>query len=334
MTAMLRTLCALLLAFAASPAWAQTVTIKLGTMAPEGSSWHAELKDLAAAWSKASGGRVVLKIFAGGVAGDEGAMVRKMRLGQLQAAAITTVGMGDIDRTPSVLSTPGLLTTDDEFRYVYARFQPRLEKLLGDKGFTVLLWGDTGAVHLFSHRPFKVPADLAGLKMAAWAGDPSAIDAFKLAGFQPVALAGTDIFTSLTTGMIDAFANTPVFALAARWYERATYMSGAAWGHLPGATIITRQAWEKVPADVRPELQRLCREYATRVDADLVKTQADAIAAMKQNGLNVVEFDAAGRDAWQKIGERAWPAVRGGIASVADFDEVKRIRDDYRASRK
>ena len=331
---MLRTLLALSLALAAPPASAQTVTIKLGTMAPEGSSWHAQLKDLATAWSKASGGRVVLKIFAGGVAGDEGAMVRKMRLGQLQAAAITTVGMGDIDRTPSVLSTPGLLTGDDEFRYVYARFQPRLEKILGDKGFQVLLWGDTGAVHLFSHRAFKSPADLAGLKMAAWAGDPSATEAFKLAGFQPVALSATDIYTSLTTGMIDAFANTPVFALAARWYERASYMSGAAWGHLPGATIITRQAWDKVPADVQPELLRLCREYAGRVDADLVKTQADAVAAMKSNGLTVVELDAAGRDAWQKLGERTWPVLRGGMVSAADFDEVKRIRDEYRASRK
>jgi TRAP-type C4-dicarboxylate transport system substrate-binding protein len=325
---------ALVLGLAAAPASAQTVTLKLGTLAPEGSSWHTQLKDLAAAWNKASGGKVVLKIFAGGVAGSEGDMVRKMRVGQLHAAAISAIGLGDIDRTPSVLSTPGLLTSDEEFRQVYVRYQPRLEKLLDDKGYQVLLWGDTGAVHLFSRRPFKAPADLAGLKTAAWAGDPGALEAFKLTGFQPVTLSSTDIFTSLTTGMIDAYANTPVMALAARWYERTPYMSGLAWGHLPGATIVTKQAWEKVPAALRPELLRLARELAAKVDGDLTRMQADAVAAMKKNGLTVVEFDAAGREAWQKLGERAWPAVRGGVVAAAEFDEVKRIRDEYRAGPK
>ena len=331
---MLRLALAFALGLAAAPASAQTVTIKLGTLAPDGSSWHTQLKDLAAAWSKASGGKVVLKIFAGGVAGGEGDMIRGMRVGKLQAAAITTVGMGEIDRTMTVLSTPGLIASDDEFRYVYAKYQLRLEQLLADKGYQVLLWGDTGSVHLFSRRPFKTPADLAGLKTAAWAGDPGAIEAFKLTGFQPVTLSATDIFTSLTTGMIEAYANTPVMALAARWYERTPYMSGVAWGHLPGGTIVTRQAWDKVPADLRPELLRLAREYAAKVDADLARMQADAVAAMKKNGLTVVEFDAAGRDAWQKLGEKSWPAIRGGIVPVAEFDEVKRIRDEYRASRK
>ena len=311
-----------------SPARADNVTIKLGTMAPDGSGWHQQLKDMAAAWSKASGGQVVLKIFPGGVAGDEGDMVRKMRVGQLQAAAISAIGVGEIDAAPQVLSTPGFIANDAEWQDVFSKITPKWEKKLNDKGFQVLMWGDTGTVHLFVKKPIQ------GLKVFVWAGDPSAVAAFKLAGFQPVVVSSTDMLPALTTGMIEGYMATPVMALAARWYERTPNMTALAWSHLPGATLITTKAWAAIPAELRPELLRIARETGVRVNVEVARMQADAIAGMKKNGLNEIEFDAAGKEAWQKIAEKTWTAIRGGVVSAEDFDEAKRIRDEYRAAHK
>jgi TRAP-type C4-dicarboxylate transport system substrate-binding protein len=316
------------------PASAQTVTVKLGTLAPDGSGWHLLLKEMAAAWSKASGGKVVLKIYPGGVAGNEGDMVRKMRVGQLHAAAITTIGMGEIDRTPQALSTPGLIATDAEWEHVFSKMTPTWEQRFLDKGFVVLMWGDTGWAHAFVKKPIRTPKELAGLKMFAWAGESSTTEAFKLAGFQPVIISATDMMTSLSTGMIEGFVTTPVMTLAARWYQQTPYMVSHAWGHLPGATLVTKATWEKIPADVRPELLRIAREFAVRVNAEVARMQTDAIAAMKKNGLTVIEFDAAGRAEWQQIAERTWPAIRGGVVSAEDFDAVKRARDEFRAAQK
>jgi TRAP-type C4-dicarboxylate transport system substrate-binding protein len=331
---MRKLLLVLLLCFAPVTAMGQTVTVKLGTLAPDGSGWHLLLKEMAAAWSKASGGKVVLKIYPGGVAGNEGDMVRKMRVGQLQAAAITIIGMGDIDRTPQALATPGLVADDAEWDYVFAKMTPSWEQRFLDKGFVVLMWGDTGWAHLFMKKPVRAPGELAGLKVFAWAGETSTTEAFKLAGFQPVVVSATDMMTSLSTGMLQGFITTPVMALAARWHQQTPYMVSHAWGHLPGATLITKAAWEKIPAELRPELLRITREFAVRVNAEVARMQTDAIAAMKKNGLTVIEFDAAGRAQWQVIAERTWPAMRGGVVAVEDFDAARRVRDEFRAAKK
>ena len=79
---------ALVLAFfLAAPAHAAPVRIKLGTLAPQGSTWHQLLQEMAQKWSQTSNGQVELKIYAGGTQGNEGEMIRKISIGQLHAAA-------------------------------------------------------------------------------------------------------------------------------------------------------------------------------------------------------------------------------------------------------
>ena len=85
-------LIAFLLLIVASPD-ARADVVKLGTIAPKGSPWHELMQDLSEAWKEASQGQYSLRIYPGGVAGDEADMVRKMRIGQLHAAALSGVGM-------------------------------------------------------------------------------------------------------------------------------------------------------------------------------------------------------------------------------------------------
>ena len=83
-------------------------TVKLGTLAPEGSSWHQIIRDLAEDWRTLSGGALDVRIYPGGTAGDEPDMVRKMKIGQLHAAALTGAGPG-ADRP----GDPGPAAADD-----------------------------------------------------------------------------------------------------------------------------------------------------------------------------------------------------------------------------
>jgi TRAP-type C4-dicarboxylate transport system substrate-binding protein len=316
----------------ASSAHAQTVTIKLGTLAPDGSNWHNLLKEMGEKWAEASGGKVKLKIYPGGVAGNEGDMVRKLRVGQLQAAAISVVGLHDIETSAQGIACPGMMADDAEFQAVFDKMIPVFNKRFEQKGFVNLMWGDTGQVYVFEKKPLK-PEQTKGLKMFAWAGDPASVKAWELAGFTPVVISSTDILPSLSTGMIEAFANSPVLAFTARWYEQAPYMIDFPWGHLPGSTIITKEAWEKIPADLRPKLMEIAQEYGKRVNAEVLKLQNDALTQMKKNGLKVVELNEAERKLWQQMAEKTWAAVRGGVVTPEAFDEIKKVRDEYRASK-
>jgi TRAP-type C4-dicarboxylate transport system substrate-binding protein len=317
-----------------APAAAQSVTVKLGTMAPDGSTWHQLLKEMGEKWQAASGGRVKLKIFPGGIQGNEGDVIRKMRVDQLQAGAVSIVGLRDIDPAPQGLGTPGLVTDDEELAHVYEKLAPYWEKKLDAQGFMVLSWGDTGWAHIFTKRKIRTPKDINGLKMFAWSGDPGAFEAWKAVGFQPVVISSTDMLPSLSTGMIEGFATTPILAMTARWYEQTKYMPNVRWGRLAGATIMTKKAWEKIPEAMRPKLLEIAREVGHKINAEVSKLGADSIESMKKNGLEVLELTPAEQAEWDAAALKVWPVLRGTICSAEDFDLLVKTRDEYRATKK
>lgn len=306
----------------AMPALAQDVTIKLGTLAPQGSSWHTLLKEMGEKWTEASGGKVKLKIYAGGTQGSEGDMVRKMGVGQLQAASITNVGMHDLVAEPMVFSTPGMVD-EKNFSVIFPQVEKKLETIAESKGYVVLNWAQVGTIRIFCSKPYKTPEEAADAKFFAWDGDPGAIEAFKLVGFRPVVLSSTDVVPSLQTGMINCVSQAPAYMLTARLFDKANKMIDYPWTYLIGATIVKKDTWEKIPADVRPKLMAIAREFGAKVDAEVKKLNDDAIAAMQKQGLEIVKVDAA---PWQKAAERSWPAVRGKVVPAEFFDEVVKLR--------
>src|SRR5579871_3587884 len=197
------------------------VEIKLGTLAPKGSPWEQLLKEMGQKWSEASGGQVKLRIFPGGVMGDEGVMVRKMQVGQLQAASVTTIGLHDITPEPQAVNAPMGVTSFDELDYVMSRLEPKLDEALAQKGYIAINWSDVGFVQFFSAKAIRTPSDVKAVKLFAWDGDPKAVDAWRAAGFQPIVLSSTDVVPSLQTGMIDTVAAAPLYAFTARIYQKA-----------------------------------------------------------------------------------------------------------------
>ncbi len=329
---MKKTLLAAALLALASPALAQQqVQIKLGTLAPNGSTWHELLKEMAVRWGEASKDGVKLRIYAGGTQGNEGEMVRKMAVGQLQGAAVTTVGLHDIAAEPQALTVPLMFDSAAELQKALPILEPKLDVILEKKGYVPLTWGAIGAIKLFCTKPFKTPAEAAGAKIFAWEGDPGSVKAWKAAGFNPVVLSSTDVITSLQTGMIECIPNVPLYVLTARLFEKAPYMIDVNWGWLIGATVVRKDAWEKIPADLRPKLLAIARELGKKVDVEVARLNTEAVTAMEKQGLKVVKVDAA---AWRVMAEKSWPVVRGEVVPAAFFDEVKALRDAQRAGKK
>ena len=155
--------------------------------------------------------------------------------------------------------------------------------------------------------------------------------AWKAAGFNPVVLSSTDVITSLQTGMIECIPNVPLYVLTARLFEKAPYMIDVNWGWLVGATVVRKDAWEKIPADLRPKLVAIAKELGRKVDVEVAKLNAEAIAAMEKQGLKVVKVDPV---PWKAMAEKSWPVVRGEVVPAAFFDEVKALRDAQRAAQK
>ena len=320
---MKKLLLAALLAALAPAARAQVV-IKLGTLAPQGSTWHELLKEMAQRWEQVSNGQVKLRIYAGGAQGSEGDMVRKLGIGQLQAAAISNVGMHDVIPEPQGLSVPFMFRDEAQMECAFDKVRPQVETTLDRRGLVAIQWSKVGAIHLFCDSPHKSPADMRDAKIWAWEGDPKSVEAFRVAGLKPVVLSSSDIVPSLQTGMIDCVPNVPLYVLTARLFERANYMMDLPWSYMIGATIVRKDTWERIPADLRPKLLAVAKELGQKVDAEVKRLNADAVTAMGKQGLTVVPGDAA---AWRTAMEKTWPVVRGGVVPADFFDQVKAARD-------
>jgi TRAP-type C4-dicarboxylate transport system substrate-binding protein len=322
---------AALLAALALRAEAQVTTIKLGTLAPQGSTWHELLKELGQRWEQASGGKVKLKIYAGGVQGSEGDMVRKMGINQLQAAAITNIGMHDVLSEPQALAVPFLFADSAEMDCAFDKVKPRIEQTLAEKGYVALHWSKVGEFRLFCNAPYKTPAEMKDAKMFCWEGDPKSEAAFRASGYRPVVLSAADLYPSFQTGMIDCITNVPLYVMTTRSHEKARYMMDAAWGTILGGTLVRKDTWEKIDPALRQQLLAITAEIAKRVDTEVARLNADAIAAMKKQGLTTVPVDVA---PWRAAAERSWPVVRGGVVPADFFDQVKAARDACRAAKK
>jgi TRAP-type C4-dicarboxylate transport system substrate-binding protein len=324
-----RWLAVALAAAAPAPALGE-VTIKLATLAPTGSAWHDLLRELGRRWEEASGGEVKLKVYAGGTQGSEGETIRKLGIGQLQAAALTNVGLHDVVKEPQALTTPLLFQDEPEMACALERVRPRLEAALAEHGLVAVQWSTIGSLALYCDRPRRTPADLAGAKIFAAQGDPGVEEAWRLAGLQPVVLAATDIVPALQTGMIECLNNVPLYALATRTFVKAPWLVDLPMGYILGVTVVRRETWEKVPASVRPRLLEAARDLGVRVDAEVRRLNADALEAMQRQGLQVVKVD---REAWRPAMERSWTVLRGGVVPAPFFDEVLAARDACRARR-
>jgi TRAP-type C4-dicarboxylate transport system substrate-binding protein len=309
---------------------AQGVVIKMATLVPDGSSWHGILKEMAEEWKAASGGAVTLRIYAGGVAGDDSDVVRKMRLGTLGAGLLSSAGLADVDRSVYAMQVPMAFADYAEFDAVLERFGPEIAAALAAKGFVLLDWVDGGWVRFFAKTPVATPEDLKKLKLFAWAGDTSAVEIWKAAGFNPVPLPSTEISTALQTGLINALPTTPQAALLLGWFNQAKHMTDINWAVLLGGMVIAEPVWRKVPEAQRAALLDSARRAGARLREETRRRAAADLDAMRSRGLAVVPLDAAAADAWQKAASAVLPRVRGEFAPAAAYDRAMALRDEYR----
>ena len=314
-----------------SLAQAATVTIKIATLAPEGSTWYKALRQMGDQWAEISNGDVQLKIYAGGVVGNEGAMVRKMRIGQLHAGAVTNLGLMDIDPSAQVTQAPMLIQSYDELDYVMKKMGPEFERRIAEKGFVLLNWGDAGWVHFFSNAPMLEPKDANQFKTYAWSGDPTSVEIFKAAGFTPVVLDSTDVLPSLQSGLVNAFPGTPLSALALQWFALAKHMLDVPWAPLMGGTVITKEAWDSIPAQYHEPFLKAAREVGDSIKDEVRRQDKKAIEVMKKYGLTVHAATPEQKAAWEKIAVALYPIVRTKMVPPEIFDEAKRHVEAYRS---
>jgi TRAP-type C4-dicarboxylate transport system substrate-binding protein len=321
----------LAIAVVAETPHAQSVAIRLATILPDGSIWDKNLKQMGSEWAQASGGRITLTVFGGGSQGDESSVIRKMRLNSLQAASLTVVGLGSIDGSFNVFNMPFFFDSYEELNAVVAALTPTLAQRLDAKGFVLLNWGHGGWLQVFSKKPIKTLADLKAVRLWTSAGGDGMVDWYKTNGFQPRAMAMTDILTGLTAGMIDAIPTPPMGALAFQWNRQAPFMLDIGLMPVVGATVISKQAWNRIPEADRPKLLASAQAVEKRLQTEVPNGDKLAIGLMSAQGLTVTKAEGP---EWKTEAGRLTETMRGSMVPRDMYDLAVTARDAYRQQRK
>ena len=315
--------------FAAGPA-----KIRLATLAPKGSSYTRHLQSMGEEWRKAPGGGAQLTIYPDGTMGSEADMVRRMRLGQLQAAMVTTSGLLEIEPGVAGLqSMPKVFKSLEEVDFIAEKMQPMLEKRLNDKGFIVLFWSDTGFVRFFSKQPVIAPEDLQKTKLFVAASRPNEVEIYRSVGCNPVPLEVADILPSLQTGLIDCVCMPPTIALALQLDSITPNMLDMNWVPLAGAAIITKKTWDSIPAETQAAMLKSSREAGKLIKADGRRENVESIQAMKKRGLKVHVLSPEMDAQWDRTVAKSYPQVRGIAVPTDIYDEVMSQLKTFRASK-
>ena len=314
---------------------ARKMRLRMGTIVPRGSAWHETLLYIRQEWRKITDGEVDLVIIPDGQLGDGVEMVRKMRAGVIHAVALSSGGLSSIDTGVLALQVPMMFDSYEEFDYVRDRIAPKLEQRIESAGVQhkMLFWSDGGWVHMFSKEPGKMPKDIQRMKLFTSAGDPETEKLWKSFGFNVIPLAPTDILTSLQTGMINAVDVPPLLALFNRIYTEVPHMMDLKLAPLVAGGVISKRAWDRIPEQYHEPMLRAAREAGLKLRDEIRRLGPDSIEQMKlkQPHLKVTSLDKESVAAWQALAERAYPQIRGSYCPADLFDEVKRLRDEYRA---
>ena len=322
------------LLISARSSWgAEPVKVRLGTQAPKGSSYTKHLQTMGEEWRHAPGGGALLTLYPDGTMGSEADMVRRMRLGQLQAALVTVTGLTEIEPGAGGLqSMPKVFRSLEEVDYIGEKLQPMLEKRLAAKGFVVLFWSDTGFVRFFSKHPVVSPDDLRKTKLFVSANRASELEAYRFVGCNPVPLEVADILPGLQNGLIDCVCMPPTIALAIQLDSQAPNMLDMNWVPLVGAAIMNKKTWDALSLESQAALRKSAQEAGKLIRADGRRENVESIEALRKRGLKVhtltPELDAE----WDRTVEKVWPKIRGAVVPADIYDEVMSQLKAFRAA--
>lgn len=295
----------LMLVALAPAASAQTQTLRLATLAPDGSPWMRELRAAAGQIKAETGGRVEIRYFPGGVMGNDQAVLRRIRQGgQLQGGVLTSSELALVYPDAPAYTLPFLFSSWEEIDRVRPKVDPLLAEGFAERGFHMLGASGVGFAYLMSAKPMTGVADVKRAKLWVPQNDTITLMTFHEGGASPIPLPIGDVFTSLQTGMVDMVANTPAGAVALQWHGRLRSLYDLPLAYVVGFIVVDQRAWARIaPAD-QAIVDRIFKAAAARVDQTIRRDDAAALEAMKRQGLQVVTPTAADAEYFREVGRR------------------------------
>ena len=286
--------------------------LRIATLLPRSRDSVRDLKKWNKQLASATGGQLKVRMYWGGVAGDEVTVLRKMKAGQLDGATLSTVGLGQVVRAVQLFNAPGLINNAKQLDALQAEFEQHFNERFHKAGFHVAGWGEAGHTRLFSTNAIKRPSDLKARRPWAWTIDAAFPSFLKVVGANGVKLGVPEVMTALQTGMVDTLVASATVVWALQWYPKLKYMSQQANGFVLGALIFKREAYDAIPPDLAATLQKTASERNKDSRKRARARDRKAFKILAKQGIEPVSIDGH-RAEWEKSSKQARQKLVGKL---------------------
>jgi TRAP-type transport system periplasmic protein len=308
----------------------KSVIIKLATLAPEGSSWMKTLHALNKEVMEKTNNRVQFKMYSGGVMGDEDDVLRKMKIGQIQAAVLSSGTLAQLYKEFDVLQIPFLFQTYGEVDFVLAKMDSFFRKGLEDNGYVLLGWSEAGFSYIMSTAPMAGVADIRRAKVWSWGGSPMTKAIFDEAKVTAIPLSIPDVLVGLQTGLVDVVYAPPTVAIALQWFTKVKCLTDVPLAYATGAVVMKRDVFKSLPPDAQNILLDSSRRLLGQLKEVTRNENRDAIKVMTKQGVKIVTPPKENVEEFKKLSSQAMRRVRGQAFSAKASDEVVAAVENYR----
>jgi len=276
--------------------------IRVATLAPKNSPFLRSFEELDQTIRQLSGGAVGFQMYSSGVAGDEISVVRKMRLGQLDAGMVTSEGLGLMVSEVNVLRAPGVISNYQQLEAVTRALLPEFEQVFEQKGYKLISWGEAGEFRYFSREPIQHPNDIKRMRPWLWPQSPVMQETWRAIGATPVPLGMPEVYGALQTKMIDVVESTSLQYSALQWHSTGQkYVTHEANGMLMGAWVMNKSVFDALTPEVREQIVNLARANSVRESARNREADQGSLRRLLERRYTATNFSPEGKKAFDKV---------------------------------
>jgi TRAP-type C4-dicarboxylate transport system substrate-binding protein len=308
-------------------------TFKVATLSPDGSFWMKTMREAGKEIEAATDNRVKFKWYPGGVMGDDKAVLRKMRVGQLQGAALAMGELISFYPDSQAYNIPFLFRSYEEVDYVRSQLDASLLEGFSASGIEVVGIAEGGFGYFLTPEPVRVPTDLQQQKV--WVPQDDVVSA-RLAqsiGVTPIPLTLPDVLPGLQTGLINTVAVSPMGAIVLQWHTRVSHITDIPLMYFCGVMSLTGKSFNKLSADDQAVVRDVFGKAFKLIDERNRVDNLKAFEALKNQGVETVALTEAEQDTWlaMQAPAEAMMQSEGQLSSEA-LERIKGLVEAFRQS--
>ena len=232
-----------------------------------------------------TGGAVKVQVYPSSELYKDKEELEALQLGAVQMLAPSLAKFGALGvKEYEALDLPYIFPSYDALHKVTGgEVGERLFARLEDKGIKGLAYWDNGFKIMSANQALIHPADYRGLKMRIQASNVSAAQMAAL-GALPQAMAFSDVYQALQSGLADGAENTPSNLYTQKMHEVQSHLTVTNHGYLGYAVIVNKAFWDQLPDDIRDQLEEAMRQATDFENQIAAKENDDALENIRQAG--------------------------------------------------